>query len=417
MQTLEQLKAGHLKGVTRLQLAEQLTNFPREIFELADTLEVLDLSNNQLTQLPDDLHLLKKLRILFASNNRFESLPYALGSCPQLEMIGFKSNQIREVSETALPDQTRWLILTDNRITCLPDKVGELTRLQKLMLAGNQLKQLPDSLAQCHALQLLRISANSFEKFPEVLLPLPHLAWLAYAGNPFCQQASLEHSAPLIERQQVRLGDVLGQGASGVISRAHWVNNLQQLPEKIAVKVFKGEVTSDGYPADELAACLKAGTHAGLVAPLARINDEDGCALVMKLIPDGFDNLGQPPSLDSCTRDTFKEDFTLDVHKVGYIVEQMTDIAQHLQSRKISHGDLYAHNVLIDADGTLLFGDFGAASDYAMLDQAQQQSIITIEQRALGYFIDDLLSICTPADRNSETFLSLQLLAEHYLAH
>jgi len=413
--TLEQLKAGKLKGVTRLQLAEGLTEFPREIFELADSLEVLDLSNNQLSQLPDDLHRLTRLRILFASNNCFQVLPAALGVCPQLEMIGFKSNQIVDVSAAALPKKTRWLILTDNHIEALPENIGELTQLQKLMLAGNHLHQLPASFSQCQALQLLRLSANRFEQFPEILLNLPKLAWLAFAGNPFCSPDSTADHVPLVNRQQLLLTEQLGQGASGVISRAHWQHNPLNLPDNVAVKVFKGDITSDGYPADELQNCLSAGSHAGLVQPLARVDDADGTALVMRLIPAGFENLGQPPSLDSCTRDTFKHGFTLDAHKIGYIVEQMTDVAQHLQRRKVSHGDLYAHNVLVDADGTLLFGDFGAASSYAMLDPAQQQRLTQIEQRALGYFIEDLLSVCVPSDRNGETFLSLQRLAEHYL--
>ncbi|MGL5025907.1 MAG: leucine-rich repeat domain-containing protein, partial [Shewanella oncorhynchi] len=98
MQTLAQLRAGQLQGITRLQLVEDLTEFPREIFDLADTLEILDLSNNQLSTLPEDLHRLSHLKIIFASNNRFEHLPEALGRCTNLEMIGFKANQIKTVT-------------------------------------------------------------------------------------------------------------------------------------------------------------------------------------------------------------------------------------------------------------------------------------------------------------------------------
>ena len=50
MHTLAQLKSGQLAGCKRLQLAEGLTEFPREIFTLADSLEILDLSNNQLSE-------------------------------------------------------------------------------------------------------------------------------------------------------------------------------------------------------------------------------------------------------------------------------------------------------------------------------------------------------------------------------
>ncbi len=42
--TLAALRSGQLKGITRLDLACDLQEFPRDIFELADTLEVLNLS-------------------------------------------------------------------------------------------------------------------------------------------------------------------------------------------------------------------------------------------------------------------------------------------------------------------------------------------------------------------------------------
>src|SRR5471030_1569407 len=105
MHTLEQLRTGQLKGIQRLQLSCGLTEFPREIFELADTLEILDLSNNALSTLPDDLPRLAKLRIIFCSDNQFTELPSVLGSCAQLSMIGFKANRIRSVPAAALPVQ------------------------------------------------------------------------------------------------------------------------------------------------------------------------------------------------------------------------------------------------------------------------------------------------------------------------
>ena len=74
MHTLSQLKSGDLIGTQRLSLSENLTSFPLEILTLADSLEILDLSNNQLTSLPKELAKLTKLKILFASNNHFHLL-------------------------------------------------------------------------------------------------------------------------------------------------------------------------------------------------------------------------------------------------------------------------------------------------------------------------------------------------------
>ncbi len=48
MHTLEQLRSGALAGTRRLDLACGLTELPDEIFALADTLEVLNLSGARL---------------------------------------------------------------------------------------------------------------------------------------------------------------------------------------------------------------------------------------------------------------------------------------------------------------------------------------------------------------------------------
>jgi len=105
MNTLSQLRAGELAGSQRLHLGGGLSEFPREIFDLADTLEVLDLSGNALSALPDDLHRLHRLRVLFCSGNRFTTLPEAIGRCPRLSMVAFRANDIGEVPAAALPHE------------------------------------------------------------------------------------------------------------------------------------------------------------------------------------------------------------------------------------------------------------------------------------------------------------------------
>ena len=162
MHTVEQLKRGELTGITRLDLSEELDTFPREIFDLADSLEVLNLSGNRLSSLPDDLSRLHKLRVLFCSDNPFTELPASIGRCPNLEMVGFKACRIHHLPAEALPPKLRWLILTDNQLERVPDEIGHCSRLQKLMLAGNRLAALPETLANCRQLELLRIAANGF---------------------------------------------------------------------------------------------------------------------------------------------------------------------------------------------------------------------------------------------------------------
>jgi Leucine-rich repeat (LRR) protein len=222
LHTLAQLKSGQLTGISHLTLSENLIVFPLEILSLAETLEILDLSNNHMKILPDELKQLKKLKIIFASNNDFETLPKCLGQCESLEMVGFKANKIKHISGELLPEKLRWLILTDNKITTLPDTLGERLRLQKLALAGNQLKQLPANLSQLINIELVRISANQLTQCPDQLLALPKLACLALSGNPFSANNIDIQSVLLVPYSSFILQNVLGQGVSGVISKAVW---------------------------------------------------------------------------------------------------------------------------------------------------------------------------------------------------
>lgn len=419
MQTLEQLRSGQLTGTSNLTLSENLSEFPREIFELADSLTYLDLSNNQLSSLPADFSRLHRLKTLFLSKNRFTELPEVLADC-DLDIIGFKSNQIAHIPAASLPRNTRWLILTDNQIPSLPDSIGNLHRLQKLMLAGNRLTDLPVALKQCGKLQLIRISANLLQSFPDFLLEMPQLAWIAYAGNPFSAHTSQHDSLPCCGNADFELIEQLGAGASGVIYRAAWTQAPSSVTagEQVAVKQFKGAVTSDGYPQDELHASLQVGQHANLPCVLAKLSDAQQSGVVMKLIEPSFHNLGLPPSLISCTRDNFAQGQSYSIDALLDIASAIADVMQHMHQKSFCHGDLYAHNILIDDSSTqarVLLSDFGAASPLAPLSSAQVAALQAVEVQAFGHLLDDLLQLCPDMDHPAHvTVRDLQQLCTHH---
>lgn len=110
----------------------------------------------------------------------------------------------------------------------------------------------------------------------------------------------------------------------------------------------------------------------------------------MELIPPHFYNLGLPPSLSTCTRDTFKEDTLFSSEQILQIAIAIASAAAQLHTKGIMHGDLYAHNVLVDRSGNALMGDFGAASFYDVND-LHAKKIQQIESRAFGCLLEDLL--------------------------
>ncbi len=412
MDVLSLLRSGKLAGSTRLDLSCGLTQFPAEIFDLADSLEILNLSGNALTSLPDNLPRLHKLRVIFCSDNLFTEVPEVLGRCPQLEMVGFKANQICHLPAASLPPKLRWLILTDNQLSELPAELGQCARMQKLMLAGNQLQHLPEEMAECSDLELLRISANRLSALPDWLFTLPRLAWLAFAGNPFSDvreaAALAQQQIPHIHWHGLDVQHVLGEGASGVIHHADWHHAPGGL-KQVAVKLFKGALTSDGLPRSEKAACLAAGAHPNLIAATGKLSGhpEGRAGLVMPLVDASFKNLAGPPSLASCTRDIYPPDtrFTLDV--AVSMALSIASAAEYLHQQGIQHGDLYAHNMLWDGQGGCLLGDFGAASFIS--DERHAQFLERIEVRAYACLLEELLERCdAPSQATLDTLWELQ---------
>ncbi|MFN7724071.1 MAG: protein kinase [Rubrivivax sp.] len=395
--TLDRLRSGALAGATTLDLrGAGLHTLPPEVLHLADTLEVLDLSGNALPELPAELARCTRLHTLFASNNRFKRLPEVLGRLPRLDTLGFKANQIAEVPAAALAPSLRWLILTDNRVAELPPTLTDCTRLEKLMLAGNRLQRWPAGLEQLQRLELLRLSANAFQRLeealPDELLQLPALTWLAHAGNPFGQAWETAAApgeagtAAAVHWAELQLQERLGEGASGHIHAATWQPADGGPARPVAVKLFKAAVTSDGWPASEMAATLRAGTHPGQLGVCGPVqgHPEGRPALVLPRLPAGWRPLAGPPSMASCTRDVYDPALRLPPSQAAAIAAQVAAALDHLHARGLTHGDLYAHNLLVDGQGGALISDFGAASWCPPGDAARADRLRAIDRRAFA---------------------------------
>ncbi len=400
MSSLADIQSGNHSDNTHIQLAEGLSDFPAELYAFAETLEILDLSGNQLSSLPEDFGRFAKLRILFLSDNNFCSFPSVLSQCTELSMVGIRGNMISDVPEGAFPPRLRWLILTDNEITKLPRSIGTNVYLQKVMLAGNRLSSLPDEMANCVNIELLRLANNHLTELPEWLVRLPRLSWLAFSANPCSQTEAMQDELEQVHWDELQLVARLGEGASGVISQARC-----QERGDIALKEFKGDITSDGLPADEMATSIAAGQHKNLVGVLAQLvgHPEKKSGLLLTLIERDFENLAAPPSLQSCTRDVYAETKTFSLSTLLNIVNGIASAACHLHQRKIMHGDLYAHNILVNRAADCLLGDFGAATRYNQQSVKKAALVERIEVRAFGCLLEELLTRLEPGQRSRYT--------------
>lgn len=354
---------------------------PQEVFAYADDIEILDASEGTMTSLPDELPQLHNMRVAFFSQHAFATVPEVLSACLSLEVLGLKSCDIATVGANALPSGLRWLILTDNRITDLPASIGTLEHLQKVALAGNRLHALPEEMAWCTQIEFLRIAANNFDSMPSWVLQLPKLAWYGDSNSGVSRVAVSQHALPEMSWNDVDGGELIGESPSSQV----FAGVLKKTQQPVAIKIYKGGIVSDGFPEDDMRASIAAAGHSQVTRVIGTLENE---GIVMERIPLEYTQLGLPPTLDSITRDSFTPGQQRDATYLKNVLADVARAAEHLHSRGIMHGDLYAHNILTNADGHSIVADFGAASFY---DPSADKTRELIDVRAFGYLVDDLL--------------------------
>lgn len=364
-----------------------LTEIPANIFELKN-LELINLGGNKLTNLPDEIKKLTKLKTLFFANNLFESIPLVVGELKHLFMLSFKGNKLSAIDPRSLSPSIQWLILTDNEIKTLPTSIGQLTKLRKLMLSGNLLTALPDEMKNCRDLELIRLSSNRFESVPAWLYELPKLAWLAMSGNPMTTKGASLSTASPIPYSDFNILEKLGEGTSGIVSKAAW----KAKGIDVALKIFKSLSTSDGSPKEEMRASLHIGKHPNMPEIFGSVTDDTRFGLVLSLVPKSYKSLGKPPSFTTVTRDNYSEGTVFLLHEVLSVLRGIASACAQLHQRGLSHGDIYAHNILYEKGGNLpvLLCDFGAATFY---DKQAGMIIEPLEVRAWGILASELLAL------------------------
>ena len=273
------------------------------------------------------------------------------------------------------------------------------------MLSGNQLEYIPPEIRDCQRLELVRLASNQLQEPPIPLLQIPTLAWVALSDNPFLADLCPATTALLVlDDSDIDHGDhqILGQGASGVTRKVFY----QGRP--VAVKVYAGEMTSDGNPQHEKRLALVASSieSDSLIQVLGETTDG---SLVMELL-ERYQALAGPPSMESCSRDVYEVNQTLSLRQALIMVQGLLSALVHLHAKGICHGDLYGHNVLVpqDEEKPIKLSDFGAAFFY---DTASEYGRLVeqAEVRAFSILVDEVIKLVEldPEDAMSQDLLLL----------
>lgn len=134
------------------------------LLDIASRIEILDVSENFITELSDDLFsFCISLHTLRCSNNQMLSLSARIGACKMLQAV----------------------YCDNNYIASLPERLGECTALQVLDVKNNRLSSLPSTLGKCTKLEVLDCSENQVSELPVHLCLLLRLIVLECHSNPF----------------------------------------------------------------------------------------------------------------------------------------------------------------------------------------------------------------------------------------
>ncbi|KAJ8952998.1 hypothetical protein NQ318_015358 [Aromia moschata] len=143
-------------------------------------LEILNLANNQIEELPLSLSSMPKLRILNLSINRLYNLPRGFGAFPLLEVLDLTYNNLKEDSLPGnffMMETLRALYLGDNDFEYLPPDIKNLKNLQILVLRENDLIELPKEIGELTRLRELHVQGNRLTILP------PEIGNLDMASN------------------------------------------------------------------------------------------------------------------------------------------------------------------------------------------------------------------------------------------
>ncbi|KAM8962259.1 LOW QUALITY PROTEIN: protein flightless-1 homolog [Pelodytes ibericus] len=175
------LQTLHLRNTQRTQ-----SNLPTSLEGLTNLSDV-DLSQNDLTRVPECVYSLGSLKRLNLSNNQITELSLCIDQWSQLETLNLSRNQL-----TSLPSavcklaKLKKLYLNSNKLDFdgIPSGIGKLICLEEFMASNNSLELIPESLCRCSKLRKLVLNKNFLITLPEAIHFLADLEILDVRENP-----------------------------------------------------------------------------------------------------------------------------------------------------------------------------------------------------------------------------------------
>ena len=229
----------NLQKLKKLELSNcQITNIPDELIQLSDLVE-LSLPDNQLESIPKVIFRLERLKRLNLSKNEIDELPTEINNLKQLEHLTLSSNLLQSLPNSLIElKNLRRLDLSYNQILKLPSNFGAFPKLRRLNLVSNKLRRLPKSFFKATQLDLLNLSHNQLQQIPAEIGQLQQLNHLFLNKNRLKYLPEKIRHCTFLRQIAVNQNRLLGLPKS--VGQLKWLSNLSctqnqltDLPEEI----------------------------------------------------------------------------------------------------------------------------------------------------------------------------------------
>ncbi|XP_078694333.1 uncharacterized protein LOC144923569 [Branchiostoma floridae x Branchiostoma belcheri] len=210
-----------LPSVTALLLSNNnIKTLPQDMTRVSETMQTIDLSNNEIGEVPEALLLMPNLIALYLGSNKIKELPTGLDFnklSPNLHDIDLSNNEIHDV----------------------PLDLWFLPSLRKLILRQNKISKISKNIERCKNLAFLDVSANMLEEIQSYVLGLPGLRTIDASKNQIKTVSPLEKG----ESSNVQVFALAENGLSHfpeVLTKMDTLmkvdlssNNIKKIPESI----------------------------------------------------------------------------------------------------------------------------------------------------------------------------------------
>jgi len=134
-----------------------ITTFPEQLYNVIN-LKVINLNDNNLTEIPINIRLFDQLKELYLRNNSIRIIPDEINQLYNLEILRLSYNHISNLENLNLKN-IKELCLTGNEITEIPENINKMNSLIKLYISDNNIIRIAN-LNSLTKLKYFRIGFN-----------------------------------------------------------------------------------------------------------------------------------------------------------------------------------------------------------------------------------------------------------------